>query len=58
VRSDAGNLQQQAAIGSDPFFTSRRVQFVTFSARHAIPLSSQALEFGEAGAVMSYEPTS
>src|SRR5262245_58737769 len=29
-------------LGSDPFFTSRRVQLATLSARHGIPLASQA----------------
>src|SRR5438128_1852405 len=41
-------------LGSDPFFTSRRVQLATLSARHAIPLASQAREIAEAGGLMSY----
>jgi putative ABC transport system substrate-binding protein len=41
-------------LGSDPFFTSRRVQLATLSARHAIPLASQAREITEAGGLMSY----
>jgi putative tryptophan/tyrosine transport system substrate-binding protein len=41
-------------VGSDPFFTSRRVQLATLSARHAIPLVSQAREIAEAGGLMSY----
>jgi putative ABC transport system substrate-binding protein len=41
-------------LGSDPFFTSRRVQLATLSARHAIPLLSQAREIVEAGGLMSY----
>ena len=41
-------------VGSDPFFTSRRVQLATLSARHAIPLFSQAREAVEAGGLMSY----
>jgi putative ABC transport system substrate-binding protein len=41
-------------IGSDPFFTSRRVQLATMAARHAIPMSSQAREIAEAGGLMSY----
>jgi putative ABC transport system substrate-binding protein len=41
-------------LGSDPFFTSRRVQLATLSARHAIPLVSQAREIAEAGGLMSY----
>src|SRR5262249_21172277 len=41
-------------LGSDPFFTGRRVQLATLSARHAIPLVSQAREIAEAGGLMSY----
>jgi putative ABC transport system substrate-binding protein len=41
-------------LSSDAFFTSRRVQLATLSARHAIPLASQAREIVEAGGLMSY----
>jgi putative ABC transport system substrate-binding protein len=41
-------------LGSDPFFTSRRVQLATMAARHAIPMSSQAREITEAGGLVSY----
>jgi len=41
-------------LGSDPFFTSRRVQLATLSARHGIPLASQAREIAEAGGLVSY----
>ena len=41
-------------VGGDPFFTSRRVQLATLSARHAIPLTSQAREVVEVGGLMSY----
>jgi putative ABC transport system substrate-binding protein len=41
-------------IASDPFFTSRRVQLATLSARHGIPLASQAREIVEVGGLMSY----
>src|SRR5262245_16259129 len=41
-------------LSSDPFFTSRRVQLAMLSARHAIPLASQAREIAEAGGLMSY----
>ena len=41
-------------LGSDPFFTSRRVQLATLSARHRIPMFSTARETVEAGGLMSY----
>ena len=41
-------------LGGDPFFTSRRVQLATMTARHAIPMSSQVREITEAGGLMSY----
>jgi putative ABC transport system substrate-binding protein len=41
-------------LSSDPFFNNRRVQLATLSARHAIPLASQAREIAEAGGLMSY----
>src|SRR5262249_53184907 len=41
-------------LGSDPFFTGRRVQLATLSARHAIPMLSQAREIVEVGGLMSY----
>ena len=41
-------------LGSDPFFTNRRVQLATLSARHAIPLVAQAREIVEVGGLMSY----
>jgi len=41
-------------LGGDPFFTARRVQLATMTARHAIPMSSQAREITEAGGLMSY----
>jgi len=45
---------QALFLGSDPFFTSRRVQLATLSARHGIPLFSTARETVEAGGLMSY----
>jgi putative ABC transport system substrate-binding protein len=41
-------------LRSDAFFTSRRMQLAGLSARHAIPLASQAREIVEAGGLMSY----
>jgi len=41
-------------LSSDPFFSSRRVQLATLSARHANPLAAQAREIVEAGGLVSY----
>ena len=41
-------------IGSDVFFSSRRVQLATLTARHAIPAMSNVREFAEVGGLMSY----
>jgi len=41
-------------IGSDVFFSSRRVQLATLTARHAIPAIMNEREFAEVGGLMSY----
>jgi putative ABC transport system substrate-binding protein len=41
-------------LGSDPLWTSRRVQLATLAVRHAIPMACQAREVVEAGGLMSY----
>jgi putative ABC transport system substrate-binding protein len=41
-------------VSSDAFFTSRRVQLVSLSTRHAIPAAFANREFTEIGALMSY----
>jgi putative tryptophan/tyrosine transport system substrate-binding protein len=41
-------------IGTNVFFTTRRVQFATLAARHALPAIYTAREYVEAGGLMSY----
>src|SRR5262252_1309495 len=41
-------------VSPDGFFTSRRVQFATLTARYAIPAAFSQREFVEVGGLMSY----
>src|SRR5262249_26197440 len=41
-------------VGSDTFFTSRRVQMVSLAMRHAIPMAFPNRESAEIGGLMSY----
>jgi putative tryptophan/tyrosine transport system substrate-binding protein len=41
-------------VSSDPFFSSRRVQLVNLTVRHAIPAAFANREFAEIGGLMSY----
>jgi putative ABC transport system substrate-binding protein len=41
-------------VSTDVFFTSRRVQLISLSARHALPAAYSVREFVEAGGLMSY----
>src|SRR5260221_10685329 len=50
VRNKANAL----LIGSDVFFSSRRVQLATLTTRHAIPAVQNVREFAEGGGLMSY----
>jgi putative ABC transport system substrate-binding protein len=41
-------------VGSDPFFTSRRVQLANLASRHMVPMTSSTREIAEVGGLMSY----
>ena len=41
-------------VGTDPFFTSRRVQIVHLASRHALPASYGNRLFADAGGLMTY----
>jgi putative ABC transport system substrate-binding protein len=41
-------------VGGDPFFLTRREQFVALAAHHAIPASYMWRDFAEAGGLISY----
>ena len=45
-------------VGSTPFYTSRRVQLVQLTARHAVPAAYVGRQFVEIGGLMSYGATS
>jgi putative ABC transport system substrate-binding protein len=47
-------LQALFVGGSDPFFTSRRVQLANLAARHLVPMTSATREIAEVGGLMSY----
>jgi putative ABC transport system substrate-binding protein len=50
IRRQAGGL----LVGHDPYFLSRRDQFVVLAARHAIPAIYEFSDFVSAGGLMSY----
>jgi ABC-type uncharacterized transport system substrate-binding protein len=41
-------------VGTDPFFTSRRVQLILLTARHALPATYAGRQYPEIGGLMSY----
>jgi putative ABC transport system substrate-binding protein len=52
------NRANALVVGADVFFGSRRLQFATLAARHAIPAVYNRREFAEVGGLMSYGTTS
>jgi len=55
VFASLADLQAGAlVIGADPFFDSRREQFITLAARYAVPTIYFAREFTAAGGLISY----
>ena len=53
VQLHAGAL----VVGSDPFLTSRREQFVALASRHAVPSIYAWREFAASGGLISYGPS-
>lgn len=41
-------------VGTDPFFTSRRVQLANLSSRHGLPMTASTRDVTDAGGLMSY----
>ena len=50
----ARELPDALFVGTDPFFTSRRIQLANWASRHAIPITSGTREITDVGGLMSY----
>ena len=53
-RPSRGERPDALFLGTDPFFTSRRIQLANLASRHAIPVTSATREITDVGGLMSY----
>ena len=54
LRNVGASAPDALFVSSDPFFTSRRVQVILYTTRHAIPATYPNRQYPEVGGLMSY----